>query len=102
MKPDTHTENVDYFAGRLTPNPFEGVDTSVPLQFGQATLLSVHFVTETWGTLEGSAVMAARLAICGGGPKLRLMLEREGITREKLMPTLENVAHAAIRAISKP
>ena len=35
-------------------------------------------------------------------PKLRLMLEREGITREKLMPTLENVAYAAIRAISKP
>jgi hypothetical protein len=35
-------------------------------------------------------------------PKLRLMLEREGITREKLMPTLENVASAAIRAISKP
>jgi hypothetical protein len=35
-------------------------------------------------------------------PALRLILEREGITREKLMPTLENVARAAIRAISKP
>jgi hypothetical protein len=34
-------------------------------------------------------------------PKLRLMLEREGITREKLMPTLENVSYAAIRAISQ-
>jgi hypothetical protein len=34
-------------------------------------------------------------------PKLRLMLERESITREKLMPTLENVAYAAIRAISQ-
>lgn len=80
MKPDTHTENVDYFTGRLTANPFEGVDTSIALQFEQATftpndspgfhrianmahyrglLLSVHFVTETWGTLEGSAVMVA-------------------------------------------
>jgi hypothetical protein len=35
-------------------------------------------------------------------PQLRLMLEREGITREKLMPTLENAAKAAIRAVSKP
>jgi hypothetical protein len=34
-------------------------------------------------------------------PHLRLMLKREGITREKLMPTLENAARAAIRAISK-
>jgi hypothetical protein len=34
-------------------------------------------------------------------PQLRLMLEREGIAREKLMPTLENAAKAAIRAISK-
>src|SRR5271166_788752 len=80
MKPDTHTENVDYFAGRLIANPFEGVDSSIPLQFEPATftpndppgiyrianmahyrglLLSVHFVTETWGTLEGSAVMVA-------------------------------------------
>ena len=80
MKPGTHTENVDYFAGQLTADPFEGVDSSIPLQFGQATftpndppgihrianmahyrglLLSVHFVTETWGTLEGSAVMVA-------------------------------------------
>ena len=33
-------------------------------------------------------------------PALRLMLEREGITREKLMPSLENVARAAIRAVS--
>jgi hypothetical protein len=30
------------------------------------------------------------------------MLEREGITREKLMPTLESAARAAIRAVSKP
>jgi hypothetical protein len=29
------------------------------------------------------------------------MLKREGITREKLMPTLENAARAAIRAVSK-
>jgi hypothetical protein len=35
-------------------------------------------------------------------PRLRVMLEREGITREKLMPTLENAAKAAVRAISKP
>jgi hypothetical protein len=35
-------------------------------------------------------------------PQLRLMLAREGITREKLMPTLENAAKAAIRAVSKP
>jgi FRG domain len=35
-------------------------------------------------------------------PELRLMLKREGITREKMMPTLENAAIAAIRAISKP
>jgi hypothetical protein len=34
--------------------------------------------------------------------QLRLMLEREGITREKLMPTLENAAKAAVRAVSKP
>ena len=34
-------------------------------------------------------------------PELRLMLEREGITREKLMPSLENVARAAIKAVSK-
>lgn len=31
---------------------------------------------------------------------LRLMLRREGITREKLMPTLENAARAAIELIS--
>jgi hypothetical protein len=35
-------------------------------------------------------------------PQLRLMLEREGITREKLMPSLENVARAAVREISRP
>jgi hypothetical protein len=35
-------------------------------------------------------------------PDLRLMLEREGVTREKLMPSLENAARAAIRAVSKP
>ncbi|WP_081492496.1 FRG domain-containing protein [Bradyrhizobium genomosp. I (2014)] len=34
-------------------------------------------------------------------PQLRIMLEREGITREKLMPTLENAAKAAVRAVSK-
>lgn len=34
-------------------------------------------------------------------PQLRIMLEREGITREKLMPTLENAARAAVRAVSK-
>ncbi|WP_080583995.1 FRG domain-containing protein [Bradyrhizobium japonicum] len=34
-------------------------------------------------------------------PQLRTMLEREGITREKLMPTLENAAKAAVRAVSK-
>ncbi|QDM18173.1 FRG domain-containing protein [Tardiphaga sp. vice278] len=34
-------------------------------------------------------------------PHLRVMLDREGITREKLMPTLENAAKAAVRAISK-
>jgi FRG domain-containing protein len=34
-------------------------------------------------------------------PELRIMLEREGITREKLMPTLENAARSAIRAVSK-
>lgn len=34
-------------------------------------------------------------------PRLRQMLEREGVTRERLMPTLENVAKAAIRAVSK-
>ena len=35
-------------------------------------------------------------------PQLRTILEREGITREKLMPTLENAAKAAIKAVSKP
>jgi hypothetical protein len=35
-------------------------------------------------------------------PQLRIMLAREGITREKLMPTLENAAKAAIRAVSRP
>jgi hypothetical protein len=35
-------------------------------------------------------------------PQLRLMLEREGVTRQKLMPTLENVAKAAVQAVSKP
>lgn len=35
-------------------------------------------------------------------PSLRLMLHREGVTREKLMPTLENVALAAVEAIKKP
>jgi hypothetical protein len=34
--------------------------------------------------------------------ELRLMLEREGLTLEKLMPTLENAARAAVRAVSKP
>lgn len=34
-------------------------------------------------------------------PRLQVMLEREGITREKLMPTLENVAKAAVRAVSR-
>jgi FRG domain len=34
-------------------------------------------------------------------PQLRLMLRREGVTREKLMPTLENVARAAVEAISE-
>ncbi|MEY9161643.1 hypothetical protein ABIG04_010017 [Bradyrhizobium japonicum] len=33
-------------------------------------------------------------------PQLRVMLEREGITRERLMPTLENAAKSAVRAIS--
>lgn len=32
---------------------------------------------------------------------LRIMLEREGITRERLMPTLENAAKAAVRAVSR-
>lgn len=32
-------------------------------------------------------------------PNLRLMLRREGISREKLMPTLENAARAALEAI---
>jgi hypothetical protein len=35
-------------------------------------------------------------------PRLRQILEREGITREKLMPSLENAARAAIFAVSKP
>lgn len=35
-------------------------------------------------------------------PNLRLMLRREGVTREKLMPTLENAARAAVEAISRP
>jgi FRG domain len=35
-------------------------------------------------------------------PHLRLILKREGITREKLMPTLENAARAAIRAVAEP
>lgn len=34
-------------------------------------------------------------------PALRQMLEREGVTREKLMPSLENAAKAAIRAVSR-
>ena len=34
-------------------------------------------------------------------PKLRQILEREGVTRERLMPTLENVAKAAVRAVSR-
>jgi FRG domain len=34
-------------------------------------------------------------------PRLRVMLEREGITRERLMPTLENAARAAIRGVTK-
>lgn len=34
-------------------------------------------------------------------PTLRLMLQREGITRERLMPTLENAARAAVQAVSK-
>jgi hypothetical protein len=34
-------------------------------------------------------------------PQLRVMLAREGITREKLMPTLENAAKAAVRAVSR-
>lgn len=33
-------------------------------------------------------------------PNLRLLLRREGVTREKLMPTLENAARAAIAAVS--
>jgi hypothetical protein len=46
--------------------------------------------------------MPRRIVLPAGEiPQLRLIMEREGITREKLMPTLENAAKAAIRAVSK-
>jgi hypothetical protein len=34
-------------------------------------------------------------------PSLRQLLEREGVTRHRLMPTMENAAKAAVRAISR-
>jgi hypothetical protein len=59
-------------------------------------------VSDTRAMIFRHSVLRRIVLVAREIPKLRLMLEREGITREKLMPTLENVAYAAIRAISQP
>jgi hypothetical protein len=75
-----HRENFDHFLGAVVANPFEGVgpDTRFVIEQGvfvpndppgaypvhnmahyDGALLSVHFVGDTWSTMEGSAVMVA-------------------------------------------
>ena len=75
-----HKENFNHFLGPIVSNPFEGVgpDTQIQIEQGvfvpndppgvypihnmahyHGVLLSVHFATNTWSTVEGSAVMVA-------------------------------------------
>ncbi len=73
-------ENYNHFFGSMVSNPFEGADQNVPINIEQGVfvpndppgvyivnnmahyngaLLSVHFLTDEWSTVEGSAVMVA-------------------------------------------
>jgi hypothetical protein len=73
-------ENFNHFLGPVVSNPFEGLgpDTKIHIEQGvfvpndppgvypiynmahyNGVLLSVHFATDTWSTVEGSAVMVA-------------------------------------------
>jgi hypothetical protein len=76
----THKENFDHFIGDIVLDPFEGVDPTRTLNFESGvfvpndppgvytvhnmahydgTLLSVHFMTDEWSRVEGTAVMIA-------------------------------------------
>jgi hypothetical protein len=75
-----HKENFDHFIGDIVLNPFAGVDPKRAFNFEHGVfvpndppgvypvhnmahydgvLLSVHFITDAWSTVEGSAVMVA-------------------------------------------
>ncbi len=75
-----HTDNFDHFIGDIVLNPFDGVDPNRVFNFEtgvfvpndppgvypvhnmahyDGVLLSVHFITDGWSTVEGSAVMVA-------------------------------------------
>jgi hypothetical protein len=77
---NTHKENLDHFLGPIVSNPLDGAgsDTKINIEQGvfvpndppgvyridnmahyDGVLLSVHFFTETWNTVDGSAVMVA-------------------------------------------
>jgi hypothetical protein len=77
---DGHQKNFDYFVGHIVRNPFESVDSKRRYNFDFRTyiptdppgvhvvknmahyeglLLSIHFHTDHWSTVEGSAVMVA-------------------------------------------
>lgn len=76
----SHRENFDHFEGPIVSKPFDGLDPAtvfeivhsryIPndppgvhsvnnLAFYDGILLSVHFSTNKWSTVEGSAVMVA-------------------------------------------
>jgi hypothetical protein len=76
----TLKENYNHFFGSMVSNPFEGADQNVPINIEQGifvpndppgvyvvnnmahyngALLSVHFLTDEWSTVEGTAVMVA-------------------------------------------
>ena len=73
-------ENYNHFFGSMVSNPFEDADQNVPINIEQGifvpndppgvyvvnnmahyngALLSLHFLTDEWSTVEGSAVMVA-------------------------------------------
>ena len=75
-----HKENFNHFLASVVSNPFEGLDPATQIQIERrvfvpndplgvypiynmahydGVLLSVHFATNTWSTVEGSAVMVA-------------------------------------------
>jgi hypothetical protein len=79
----TLKENYNHFFGSMVSNPFEGAGQNAPINIEQGifvpndppgvyvvndtahyngALLSVHFLTGEWSTVEGSAVMVARVS----------------------------------------